>query len=95
MNILGIDIGTTTVTALVFDTQAGKIANSCTLQNDSFIEGKPFERLQDPQKIIDIVKSAIKSVTADIEINAIGVTGQMHGILYLDESNTPCSPLMI
>ena len=26
MNILGIDIGTTTVTALVFDTQAGKIA---------------------------------------------------------------------
>ena len=95
MNILGIDIGTTTVTALVFDSQAGKIANSCTLQNDSFIEGKSFERLQDPQKIIDIVKSAIKSVTADIEINAIGVTGQMHGILYLDESNTPCSPLMI
>lgn len=95
MNILGIDIGTTTVTALVLDTALGKIANSCTLQNDSFIEGLPFERLQDPKKITDIVKKAIKTVATDICVDAIGVTGQMHGILYLDENYAPCSPLMI
>lgn len=95
MNILGIDIGTTTVTALVLDTENKAVAKSCTLKNDSFIEGKPFERLQDPEKIIKIVKEAVASVTENVTPDAVGVTGQMHGILYLDEDFSPCSPLMI
>ncbi len=95
MKILGIDIGTTTVTALVTDTVTKAVCDSCTLKNDSFIEGKSYERLQDPQKIIDIVKSAVKKVTVNHTPDAIGVTGQMHGILYIDKDNKPCSPLMI
>ena len=95
MKILGIDIGTTTVTALILDTDTKSVAKSCTLKNDSFIEGKSFEKLQDPQKIIETVKSAVKDVTADNTPDAIGVTGQMHGILYLDKDYKPCSPLMI
>lgn len=95
MNILGIDIGTTTVTALVLSTEKSEILKSCTLKNDSFIEGRSFEKLQDPNLIIDIVKSAIKNVAEKLTIDAIGITGQMHGILYLDEENKPCSPLMI
>ena len=95
MNVLGIDIGTTTVTALVLDTENKAVAKSCTLKNDSFIEGKPFERLQDPEKIIKIVKEAVASVTENVTPDAVGVTGQMHGILYLDEDFSPCSPLMI
>lgn len=94
MNILGIDIGTTTVTALVLNTDT-KTAKSVTLKNDSFIDGRSFEKLQSPEIIIDTVKKAVKDVTAGIKIESVGVTGQMHGILYLDKNNTPCSPLMI
>lgn len=95
MNILGIDIGTTTVTALVLNTEKSGILKSCTLKNDSFIKGRSFEKLQDPEKIIETVKSAIKDVAEDLVIDAVGVTGQMHGILYLDKNLAPCSPLMI
>ena len=95
MKILGIDIGTTTITALLLDTETKSVIKSCTLKNDSFIEGKSFEKLQDPHKIIETVKSAIKDVIADNSPDAIGITGQMHGILYLNKDNKPCSPLMI
>ncbi len=95
MNILGIDIGTTTVTALVLSTEKSEILKSCTLKNDSFIDGRDFEKLQDPKLIIETVKTAVKTVTDSISIDAIGITGQMHGILYLDKDNIPCSPLMI
>ena len=95
MNILGIDIGTTTVTALVLSTEKSEILKTCTLKNDSFIEGRDFEKLQDPKLIIETVKSAVKNVAENINIDAIGITGQMHGILYIDESYKPCSPLMI
>ena len=95
MKILGIDIGTTTVTALVLDSEKSQIIKSCTLKNDSFIEGRSFEKIQDPQIIIDTVKNAIGDVAEGITIDAIGITGQMHGILYLDEGYNPCSPLMI
>ncbi len=95
MKILGIDIGTTTVTALLLDTDTKSVVKSCTLKNDSFIEGKSFEKLQNPQKIVETVKSAVKEVIFDAYPDAIGITGQMHGILYLDKDNKPCSPLMI
>ena len=87
MNILGIDIGTTTVTALVLNTDKSEILKSCTLKNDSFIEGRDFEKLQDPKIIIETVKSAVKNVTENIDIDAVGITGQMHGILYLDKDS--------
>ncbi len=95
MNILGIDIGTTTITALVLNTNKSEVSKVCTLKNDSFIEGRAFEKLQDPKIIIETVKSAVKKVTENLTVNAIGITGQMHGILYLDKDNKPCSPLMI
>ena len=95
MKILGIDIGTTTITALVLDSVTSYVVKSCTLPNDSFINSKGFERIQNPEIIIATVKSAIKNVIENNEIDAVGVTGQMHGILYLDKDNKACSPLMI
>jgi sugar (pentulose or hexulose) kinase len=64
MKILGIDIGTTTITALLLDAAQGNILKSCTLKNDSFISGRPFEKLQSPQKIIETVKTAIEEIKA-------------------------------
>ena len=45
MSILGIDIGTTTITALLLDEKHGKIINKSTFKNDSFIESNfDFEK---------------------------------------------------
>ena len=95
MNILGIDIGTTSITALLLDTDKKAVINSQTLKNDTFIEGKAFEKIQNPVAIIDKVKSAVSDVCSENTPDTIGITGQMHGILYLDKNNEPCSPLMI
>lgn len=95
MKILGIDIGTTSITALLLDTEKKEVIKSQTLKNDTFIEGKAFEKIQDPIAIIEKVKSAVSDVCQENIPDAIGVTGQMHGIIYLDKNNEPCSPLMI
>ncbi len=95
MKILGIDIGTTTITALVTDTESRKTISCKTLPNDSFVKGKDFEKIQSPEKILSIVKEAVKAVTEGLVPDAIGVTGQMHGILYVNEDYKPCSDLYI
>ncbi len=94
MSILGIDIGTTTITALLLSENRGRLIDKVTLKNDSFISGDlHFARLQDPEVILDIVIEAVTKLTDGSDVSAIGVTGQMHGILYLDENNAPASPL--
>lgn len=94
MNILGIDIGTTTITALLLNEDNGRLVDKVTLKNDSFISNEfHFARLQDPEVILDIVIEAVTKITNGSDISAIGVTGQMHGILYLDENNAPASSL--
>ena len=94
MSILGIDIGTTTITALLLNEKNGTVIDKATLKNNSFISNEfHFARLQDPETILDIVIEAITKITDGTNVSAIGVTGQMHGILYLDENNTPASPL--
>ncbi len=94
MNILGIDIGTTTITALLLNEDNGRLVDKVTLKNDSFISNEfHFARLQDPEVILDIVIEAVTKITDGSDVSAIGVTGQMHGILYLDENNAPASSL--
>lgn len=95
MQTLGLDIGTTSISAVVFEEGNGVLA-ARTLKNDSFLEGEAWERIQDPLKIqntaIDLVSELL---TAFPNIRAIGVTGQMHGILYLNCQGEPVSPLYI
>ena len=91
LKILGLDIGTTTISAVVADAETGKILESRTVKNNSVIDGT---KLQNPQVIIDTVLK-IKNELAEKHspLTAIGVTGQMHGILYLDKDGEAVSPL--
>lgn len=93
MKSLGIDIGTTTISAAVLED--GCFITSETCKNNSFLAPTlPGERIQDAQLILD---TALR--TADMlferypDIERIGVTGQMHGILYLDGEGNAVSPL--
>lgn len=93
MKTIGLDIGTTTLSAVVYDSSDG-VLTSRTIQNDAFLSAENFERLQDP---INIQKSA-ESLLRDLlflhpDTAALGISCQMHGILYLDKEGNAVSPL--
>ncbi len=93
MKTLGLDIGTTTISAVVYDNVQGVI-DARTVKNDSFLSAESWARLQNPELIyhraMDSVHALLK---AHPDIAAIGLTGQMHGILYLNQDGSPVSPL--
>lgn len=93
MRTIGIDIGTTSICGIAIDTLTGAVIESETIASNAFIKTEsPWEKVQDAEKIIDIaMRIADKLVCSDTV--AIGVTGQMHGIVYLDEDANAVSPL--
>ncbi len=94
MKIIGIDVGTTTVCGAALDADSGTLLRAITLANDSALPVRPFERLQDPRRIFEICKKLYGALLAEFpDAAAVGLTGQMHGMLYLDGKGEPLSPL--
>lgn len=92
---IGIDIGTTTVCACVLDAGTGAILKTWTKPH-GFLQGEhSWEKIQSVDEIEEIVQSFLTEITAAYPaIDCLGLTGQMHGILYLDAQGHPVSPLM-
>lgn len=95
MKSIGIDIGTTTVCIVLVNLPDGMLVQAITLSNDSFLPtAHPWERIQNPAVILARVFPALEEIlAAHSDIAAIGLTGQMHGIIYLDEGGLAVSPL--
>ena len=94
MNVIGLDIGTTTICGIAVDAENGRLLKSVTLPNDSFIDGKPFEKIQSPEKIIEKVTALAENLFNEFSpVCAVGITGQMHGIVYLNSEGKAVSPL--
>lgn len=93
---LGIDIGTTTISAVVLNLTARTQADAYTLLNDSQVDtGEDYRREQDAEllagKVERLVASILKSYPS---IGSIGFTGQMHGIVYIDRQGRAVSNLI-
>ena len=95
MKVLGIDIGTTTISAVVMDMDTQKVEKAYTISNNSFLAaGHAWEKIQDSAVIITKAKNLVDSILEEYpEIERIGMTGQMHGIVYLDKEGSAISPL--
>lgn len=95
MRALGLDIGTTTISAVVAVASERKIEKAYTVANDSFIQTDfPWEKVQNANIIMDKVFKLIEEILeAYQDIRVIGLTGQMHGIVYLNEEGQHISPL--
>ena len=95
MRIMGIDIGTTTVSVVMADTETGKLLARETVEHNSFLQScKPEQRLQDPERIYEIVGELLAKLQKENgSPDGIGFTGQMHGMLYVDASGKAVSPL--
>ncbi len=86
--ILGIDVGTSGVKCLVM-TEQGKVAASVT-KGYPLYTPKPAWSEQDPADWWSGTKEAIAELLADmgnINITAVGFSGQMHGLVALDCDN--------
>ncbi|MCI6690839.1 MAG: FGGY family carbohydrate kinase, partial [Clostridiaceae bacterium] len=95
MKSIGIDIGTTTISLVVLDTEKKMVLESRTISNGTFIEtGNDWERIQEPVKIIEKAVGVLNELlAAHKDVETIGLTGQMHGIVYLDNEGECVSPL--
>lgn len=92
---LGLDIGTTTISAAVLEPTDRRAVAVYTVQNHYNIPAiRPWERLQDAERIFSKVKRLLDFLLKRFpKVVAIGLTGQMHGILYVDANGRALSPL--
>ncbi len=89
---LGLDIGTTSVCAVVLNGQ-GEVLFTATESNSFQSAGKNGERIQDVEKIYALCEKLYQQARQNFSLAAIGVSGQMHGIVYVDCDGNAVSPL--
>ena len=85
MTVLGIDAGTTSLSLARTD-GAGRFLDARTCPG----EPPDAQRCQDPDAALRLVLRAMEELPAP---DAVAVTGQMHGILYVDAAGRAVSPL--
>jgi sedoheptulokinase len=91
---LGIDMGTTTVSAVLID-EAGQVRWRTTRRNTAGLSSPDScDALQSPEILLTTAEKIIEDAkVSGFSFRRIGLTGQMHGILYTDASGMACSPL--
>lgn len=96
MKAIGIDIGTTTICGVLLEGQTGRQLERYTLANNAALTAPySWQKLQDTNVIEQCCLEILNKLTSQhLDIEAIGVTGQMHGILYLNDFGEPVSPLI-
>jgi len=94
MHFIGIDIGTSSICGVAYHYADKKIESITKGNYTSLDTSRVWEKIQDPTKIIEIVLDIITEFSAKYpDIKGIGITGQMHGVLYTDEKGNAVSPL--
>ena len=93
--LIGLDIGTTSISAVAVESSTGALLRAVTVPNDSVLPSPDgVSRLQNPTHIAKTTLALKEALAVEFSpVAAIGVTGQMHGILYLDRAGRSVSPL--
>lgn len=91
---VGVDIGTTTVSAVVYDVDNKTQLEAYSLPHNSYTCSDIFSE-QSVSAIMDKAEKLLRHILkCYTKIISIGVTGQMHGIVYIDEEGNPVSDLI-
>lgn len=95
MYALGIDTGTTSISLALVDIEDGALIDRATVNHAAFIDdGCPVGRVQDADRIADIaMEQCAIMIGRHGRPCCIGLTGQMHGMLYVDGAGRAVSPL--
>jgi len=97
--LMGIDVGTTGTRAVIVEPH-GHVKSAATGEHQPMRMPRPGWAEQDPedwwQATIRAVRSALDTASlSGADIAAIGLSGQMHGVTLLDQSNTVLHPALI
>ena len=90
MTVLGIDLGTSSVKAIVLDEQGQTLAESKA--DYKVLSPQPGWAESDPREWWAAVIKAVRSATTQApqaQISAIGLSGQMHGVVLADRQGQP------
>ena len=96
---LGIDIGTGGSRALVVDA-AGRVRAGFTVTHEEMRMERPMWAEQRPENWWDAAQQAVRGALAQAgisggDVKAIGLSGQMHGLVCLDEHGRVIRPSLI
>ena len=100
---LGLDLGTTTITALAVDVADGQVAARFTLSNDAEVtaaDDKIRGRSEwDAAGIAAVATRALRSLVELLgarvqEVSGLGLTGQQHGVVLVDQRSQPIGPFI-
>ncbi|HTW45473.1 MAG TPA: xylulokinase [Acidobacteriaceae bacterium] len=93
---LGLDIGTGGTRAVLVNAQ-GKLVASASAEHEPFRSPHPGWAEQDPEDWWRATQAAIREVLSksDSKIDAVGLTGQMHGAVMLDAAGNVLRPSLI
>ncbi len=95
--LLGLDVGTGGTRAVLVD-RSGKLAASAAVEHVAFRSPHPGWAEQDPEDWWRAAQGAIRSVITTAgtpRIEAVGLTGQMHGAVMLDTAGEVLRPALI
>lgn len=97
--LLGIDIGTGGTRAIMIDGE-GRVIGSATHEHEAFASPKTGWAEQDPHDWWNACKHAVRQVLQATgitgeQIACVGLTGQMHGAVLLDEAHEVLRPSLI
>ncbi|MEK7406195.1 MAG: xylulokinase [Acidobacteriota bacterium] len=96
---MGIDIGTGGTRALLVD-EGGRVRAGCTAPHEDMRMERPLWAEQRPENWWDAAREAIRGVLAEAgatgrDVRGLGFSGQMHGLVILDEADRVIRPALI
>ena len=91
MTSIGVDIGTTKLCAVRTDEDGVPVKTLTKPNKYSLAPRVPFERIQDPDAIAEAVRGLLDELGTD-GAEGIGISNQMHGIVYVDPDGKAVSP---
>jgi len=96
--LIGIDVGTTGARAVVIDARGTLVASAT--EEYPLYSPKPSWAEQEPADWWEATKLTLRRVVASRKVKAaevagVGLTGQMHGSVFLDRDNRVIRPAIL
>src|SRR5262249_59185861 len=96
--VLGLDLGTTTITALALDAARGDVRAAVTAPNSAAIPAPPGRAESDLTAIGRVACGCLRDLAERLgpgaDLVGLGITGQQHGVALVDRRLQPPGPVL-
>lgn len=92
---LGVDLGTSKMAAVIMDA-AGKVVADVSCPHQADLARTSGQAEQDAGRLLECARQVVRSLPANqkARLAGIGVTGQMHGVVVVDQQRRALTPLI-